>query len=323
MGLLTALGLTALGLLLLGGGGELLVRGAVTLSRRAGVTPAIVGLTVVSLGTSLPEMVVSLIAALGGRPDIAVGNVVGSNIMNVAFVLGLAALLFPLPVTGSLVKFEWPFMFLASAVFVLLVRDGILDKIEGGFFLIALVLFTGYMIMVSRSEVAAQERETIASEVSHLGGVLDRARGWLPSVLAVTAGIGLLVGGGKALVEGAVGLAQLAGMTERVIGLTVVAIGTSMPEVVTSVVAAYRRHTDMAVANVIGSNIFNLLGILGTTSVVVPITISPSIIASDVWWMLGTSFLLLPLMHLRRNLNRVEGGFLLGAYGVYLVALLS
>ncbi len=323
MTLLTALGLTAFGLLLLGGGGELLVRGAVTLSRRAGVTPAVVGLTVVALGTSLPELVVSLIAALDGRPDIAVGNVVGSNIMNVAFVLGLAALLFPLPVTGSLVKFEWPFMFLSSAVFVLLVRDGFLDRIEGGFFLIALVLFTGYMVMLSRTEVAAQERESIASEVSHRGGVIARARGLLPSVLAVAGGIGLLLGGGKALVEGAVALAQLAGMTERVIGLTVVAIGTSMPEVVTSVVAAYRRHTDVAVANVIGSNIFNLLGILGITSVTIPVTISPSIVASDIWWMLGTSFLLLPLMHIRRNLNRVEGGLLLGAYGVYLVTLLS
>lgn len=134
MGLLSALGLTAFGLVLLGGGGELLVRGAVTLSRRAGITPAVVGLTVVALGTSLPEMVVSLIAALDGRPDIAVGNVVGSNIVNVAFVLGLAALLFPLPVTGSLVKFEWPFMFLASAVFVLLVRDGLLDRLEVGSF---------------------------------------------------------------------------------------------------------------------------------------------------------------------------------------------
>ncbi len=321
MTLSVALLLLLVGLLLLAAGGELLVRGAVLLARRAGVTPAVVGLTVVSLGTSLPELVVSLLAALGGRPDIAIGNVVGSNIMNVAFVLGLTALLVPLPIVGSVVKLEWPFMFASSAVFALLIRDGWIDRLEGGFFLIALVLFVSFAVHLARSHVAGAERAEIASEVARRSfGEMARA-GMLP-ILAVIAGSGVLLLGGRVLLDGAVRLAELAGISERVTGLTVVAMGTSMPEVVTSVVAAYRRHTDVAVANIIGSNIFNLLAILGTTSLVLPIPIAPAIAGIDVWWMLGTSFLLLPLMRIRFNLSRFEGGLLLTTYFAYLWRLL-
>lgn len=321
MGWLAALGLVALGLLILAGGGEMLVRGAVELARTFGLSPALIGLTVVAMGTSIPELVVSLLASLGGQPDIAIGNVVGSNIMNVTFVLGISALVIALPIHGTAVKIEWPFMFVASCIFVLLARDGIIDRLEGGFFLIGLVLFMAYMVSMARTQVTASEARDLASEVA-TRGFGEKARSLAVPVAAVLTGIALLFVGGKALITGAVRVATLAGMSERVIGLTVVAAGTSMPEVATSLVAAYRRHTDVAVANVIGSNIFNILGILGVTGLVTPIRVSPEIVASDVWWMLGTSLLLLPLMRIKFNLSRFEGGVLLAAYGGYLAVLL-
>lgn len=321
MSLLTAVGVVLLGLVLLAGGGEILVRGAVSIARVAGMTPAVVGLTVVAMGTSLPELVVSLIAGLGGSPDLAVGNVVGSNIVNIGFVLGVAALLVRLPIAGTIVRLEWPFMFVASAVMVLLARDGWIDRLEGAFAVLGLALFTLYMIQLARGQVAETEQQALAAEVRALD-LGERLRSLTVPVLAVLAGIGLLVAGGKALVDGAVVLARYAGWSERTIGLTVVAMGTSAPEVATSVIAAFRRHTDVAIANVLGSNLFNILGILGMVSLVRPIPIAPEILHADMVWMLGISLLLLPLMRLRFNLNRVEGGILLLAYGVYLATVL-
>lgn len=321
MALLPSLLLVALGLGLLIGGGEALVRGATTIARLAGLTPAVIGLTVVAAGTSLPELVVSLLAALRGTPDIAIGNVVGSNIFNIGAVLGLAAMVAPLTVHSSAVRLEWPVMFLASWIGFLLMRDLGLDRMEGGFFFASLVVFTAYAVYLARHEVGENETAEFARET---GGrsLHPRTRELAVSVLAVVAGCGLLVLGGKFLVDGAVALARSAGMTERVIGLTIVAGGTSAPELAASLVAAYRGRSDVALANVIGSNIFNLLGILGITALIHPIPVSAGIVHVDAWWMLGFAVVLFPMMWTKRSISRVEGGVLLAGYGVYLWTLL-
>jgi cation:H+ antiporter len=317
------------GLALLAAGGEALVRGATVIAQLAGLPAAVIGLTVVALGTSLPELVVSIVAGIEGQPDIAVANAVGSNIFNVAAALGVTALVVPLPVHGSAVRLEWPFLFLASCVCLLLARDGMLDRLEGGFFLVSLGLFVAYTVRIARREMGRPQRAAIVEQVGGqrllprgLRGLLPGRRGWLAGG-AVALGAVLLVVGGEMLVDGAVRLARLAGLSERVIGLTVVAAGTGAPELATSVVAALRRRTDIAVANMIGSNIFNVLGILGVGAFVQPLTVAPALVSHDMWWMLGTTLLLLPLMRSGARLTRIEGAVLLGTYVTYVGLLLT
>ena len=315
-----AVGLVALGLVLLAGGGEALVRGATTLAELAGVTPAVIGLTVVAIGTSLPELVVSVLAAVRGQPDIAVANVVGSNIFNVAMILGVTALLLPLPVHGTAVRLEWPVMFAASVACLVLSLDGFVGRGEGAMFLVALVAFMWWSVRIARRHVTADEARQATEEADARD--LPPARRGPMTILMLLLGIGGLVAGGNFLVEGAVTLARLVGMTERVIGLTVVAAGTSAPELATSVMAALRGRTDVAVANIIGSNIFNILGILGTTALVATVPVAPALVRSDMLWMIGTAVLLLPLMYSSARITRLEGGLLLGVFVAYIGLLL-
>lgn len=313
--------LVAAGLGLLAFGGEILVRGSVAVARGAGLTPAVIGLTVVAAGTSLPELVVSLLAALNGQPDIAVGNVVGSNIFNLGLIAGLVAVVVEVPIRGNVVKLEYPVMLLATVAFLLLATDGVFDGYEAAVFLLALVIFTGWSVRIAREDAVPVEVTQLEAEVQWR--VLHpRHRVMLLSILAVLAGLGLLALGGRLLVDGAVQLAQLAGLSERVIGLTIVAAGTSAPEVAASLVAARRGHTDLALGNLIGSNIFNLLGILGVAGLIVPLQIAPGIIQQDGWWMLGLTVLLLPLMWLGMRLSRADGIVLLVTYAAYLALLL-
>lgn len=321
MELLPPVLLVILGLGLLAGGGEALVRGATTIARIAGLTPAVIGLTVVAAGTSLPELVVSILAAFHGTPDIAVGNVVGSNIFNIGMVLGAAALVTPLVVHGAAVRLEWPVMFLASWIGFLLMRDYGLDRLEGGFFVASLIVFIAYSVYIARYEVSAEEETDYASETAGRS-LHPRTRELGMSILAVVVGSGLLVLGGKFLVDGSVAIARYAGMTERVIGLTIVAVGTSAPELAASLVAAYRGRTDLALANIIGSNIFNILGILGITALIHPIPIAEAIVQTDVWWMLAFAVVLFPMMRKGKSISRIEGGVLLAGYGIYVFTLL-
>ncbi|MBL8998062.1 MAG: calcium/sodium antiporter [Gemmatimonadetes bacterium] len=308
------------GIALLGGGADVLVRGAVTLARAARVPVAVIGLTVVSMGTSLPELTVTIAAALRGSDDIGLGNVVGSNIFNIGVVLGLSALIQPMRVHGTAVKLEWPFMFLASFQLLLLARDGELDRLEGAFFLVGLILFTAYVVRLGRSELKAEESADLAESVE-----LVEAKSWFHSlggaILLVVAGSGILILGGNLLVTGAVELARAFGMSERVIGLTIVAAGTSAPEVATSLLAALRGQNEIALGNVIGSNIFNVLAILGVGSVLTPLRVAPELIASDLWWMLGLSLVLFPMMRAGHVLGRRDGALLFGGYAVYLTLL--
>jgi len=306
------IGLIVIGLVCLGGGGELLVRGAVGLALGFRVTPAVIGLTVVAAGTSMPELVVSIIAAFQGSPDIAVANVVGSNIFNIGLALGLTAMLIALPVESSTIRIEWPFLFVITALSMLVMANGIIGRVEGLSMIVLLAVFTWVMVRRSRLDVGAEDPD------------LESAGGTGLSTLFLALGIGLLVGGGKLVVQGATGIALRAGLSERLVGLTIVAMGTSLPEVASSLVAAYRGRTDVAVGNIVGSCIFNLLGILGVGAVMVPLKVNPIINGFDAWWMLGFTGLLAPLIYFgRRRVSRLDGAVLAGAFAVYMMVLVT
>jgi cation:H+ antiporter len=313
---LGAIGLVVLGLLLLAIGGEVLVRGATRIARIAGLTPAVIGLTVVAIGTSLPELVVSVSAAAKAQADLAIANVIGSNILNITGTLGLVALLTPLPTRTTMVRLEWPVLLLATAATLLVLRDGAIDRYEAGFFLIALVVFIAYSIHIARAEATSHEQASLADQVEiHSPG---RPRGIAYSLALIVAGLVLLVAGGDSLVNGAVRLARSLGVTERMIGLTVVAIGTGAPEIAATVIAALRRQSDLAMSNLIGSNIFNLLGILSAAALVRPLLFDYEALATDGWWMLGATVLLLPIMLIARRVTRIEGALLILVYAAYL-----
>jgi cation:H+ antiporter len=310
------------GLVLLVLGGEALVRGASSLALLARVTPAVVGLTIVAAGTSAPELVVSMGSAFTGRTEVAVGNVVGSNIFNIGAILGIAALVRPLRIEGQSVKLEWPVMFLAACLLHLLSRDGKLDAVEGSFLLAGYAIFIAYMVWTARVAVTSRERDEFEGEVGKilLGG---GAKAWAASAGLTAVSIAVLALGADLFVDGAVELASTLGVSTTVIGLTVVAAGTSLPELVTSLVAAYRGHDDIAVGNVIGSNIFNVMAIAGPTAILHPLPIPGEVLDRDNLWMVGLSALLLPLMRSGLRVNRIEGAVLLLAFGAYLFTLFA
>jgi len=310
------------GLLLLVAGAESLVRGASGVALLARVAPVVVGLTIVAAGTSMPELVVSVRAALEGSPGLALGNVVGSNVFNIGVILGLAALVRPLRIMGSTVRLEWPVMMLAAFQLLLLARDGTLDQLEGAFLASAMVAFAAYAAWIGRRAATAAEAQSFGSLATASMGRTGRAALRL-NLAAVVLGVLLLAGGATMLVDGAAGLAARLGVSPSVVGLTIVAAGTSTPELVTSLVAARRGQDDVAVANVIGSNIFNVLGIGGATALVHPLPVPEEILRRDLWWMLGASALLLPLMRTRMLVTRLEGAVLLAGYLGYTAVLLA
>ncbi|WP_027135528.1 calcium/sodium antiporter [Geminicoccus roseus] len=306
------------GLVLLVVGGELLVRGAVSAARAIGISPLMIGLTLVGFGTSAPELVTSLIAAFQGAPGIAVGNVVGSNIANILLILGVTALIYPLAVAPP--AFRRDGLALAGSTVACLgaVLWGFMDRWIGLLFVAVLV---AYIAWAYRSERAAPDAEAEMHE-----HVAEDARagpgGILGSVVLALVGIAATVGGARLLVGGAIELAQSAGISETVIGLTIVAVGTSLPELVACAVAALRRHADVALGNVIGSNIYNVLGILGITSSVHPIAIPVEIARLDIWVLIAATALVLLFLRTGWTLRRWEGAvfvLLYGAYAGYLV----
>jgi cation:H+ antiporter len=317
----TDLALTAAGVAVLAFSGDRLVEFAAALARRARLTPAVIGLTVVAAGTSTPELSVSVAAAVRGSAEIAVANVVGSNIANIGLILGICGLITPVPVHLRLLRFEYPFMVLASSILLLLCRDGRLDRLEGGLFLASAIAFVSYSVWLARSEVDADERRVIGGEVPAKASPLaTRPIGLLLAGIAATlAGLGL---GAELLLRGAVSMAASLGVSERVIGLTIVAAGTSLPELVASLSAALKKHHEMAMANVVGSNIFNLLMILGATGLVRPIPVASKLVFPDMAVMLAFALALLPLVIRNRRLGRGAGTLLLGGYAAYLVSLL-
>ncbi len=310
--------LAAGGLVLLCVGGEMLVRGAVALARRLGVSSFLIGLTVVGFGTSAPEFLVCLEAALAGQPDIAVGDVIGSNIANVLLILGVSALIFPIRCARAVVFRDGAAMLVSSVVLVALGMTGIILRWQGGVMIAALLGFIGYSYWSEKyrkSPAAALH----ASEVEEFSDIPLS----LPlSVVFLAAGLAALVGGSKMLLEGAVSIALAAGVSEAVIGLTLVAVGTSLPELATGVIAAIRRHTDVAIGNVLGSNIFNIMGMLGLTAVVTPLPIGAQMAAFDLWVMLAVAVVLIPFLMTGWRLDRLEASVFLAAYAAYMGVLL-
>jgi cation:H+ antiporter len=317
---MTALLLVLTGLVLLAVGGEVLVRGATRLASIAGLTPAVIGLTVVAIGTSLPELVVSVAAAANGRADLAIANVLGSNIVNITGTLGLVALIYPVATRVTVVRLEWPVLLVATAAALVAMRDGMIDRFEAGFFLISLVTFIAYSIHLARREASAAEKSALAEQAeSHS---VSQSHGIPYSLFFVALGLIMLIAGGDVMVKGAVGLARSFGVSERIIGLTIVAIGTGAPEIATTVIAAVRKQADLAMGNLIGSNIFNLLGILGTAALWRPLQFDATVVRGDGWWMLAAVVLLLPIMLIARRVTRIEGAILVGVYAVYLITVI-
>jgi cation:H+ antiporter len=305
--------LIVLGAAALAYSGNRLVDFAAALAEKARLTPAVIGLTVVAAGTSAPELVVSVTGALHGSPGIALGNIVGSNIANIGLILGGCALLFPIPVSPGVLRFEYPFLVFASWITLLLSRDGRLDRLEGGFFLASMIGFMAYAVWVARKEITDAERGEAAGAVPGRAEPLSHWPAWglLLGIGGALLGLAL---GGQGLVSGARGVAHALGVSERVVGLSVVAVGTSLPELAVSIAAALKKHQEMAVANVVGSNIFNLLMILGVTCLVHPLPIEARTISIDLWVMMGFTLLLLPLVFRRRSLSRGAGALLLALY---------
>jgi len=301
------------GLVALYFGGELLVRGSVSLARRLGVSPLLIGITLVGFGTSTPELVTSLDAALRGSAGIAVGNVVGSNTANILLILGLAALLSPIACDPRAFRRDAGMMLIAALAAVAVCLWGSIGLATGAVFL---ALLLAYLVHTYRSErlnhSASAELHAAEATLAEPG---PQAM-WLSLSFAV-GGIALTIGGAHLLVDGAVALAQTLGVSDTVIGLTIVAVGTSLPELVASVVAARRRQGDIALGNVLGSNIYNILGILGVTAIVRPLEIPLQILALDIWVMLGATLLLIGFATVRSRLSRRKGLAFLGLYGLY------
>lgn len=320
--MLLSIGLILLGILLLVGGGEMLLRGAVGLATLLNLTPAVIGLTVVAAGTSVPELAVSGIASVQGKTDIAVANVVGSNIFNIAVIVGMCALIRPIAIVGNTIRLEYPVLAIVTLLAVALSFDGEINRIDAILCLVIYVCFTAYLVSLVRGQMTTVEVQEMKAEVTELTpNEKPPHRGICLALVA--GGAALLAAGAHATVTGASDLARMLGWSERVIGLTIVSAGTGLPEVVASLVSSVRGRSDIAVGNVIGSNLFNILVILGVSGAIDPLSVPPGLIASDNWWMLGITLLLFPIMYTGRRVNRWEGLLLLAVYGVYLGLLLK
>ena len=316
---LVTLVLFVLGLVLLVGGADLLVRGASKLALSVGLSPLIVGLTVVAFGTSTPEMAVSVQSAYAGQADLAFGNVVGSNIFNVLFILGVSALIAPLVVSRQLIRLDVPIMVGVSALTFVLALDGRISRIEGAVLFAGIVAYTVWLVRMGRR----QSREA-ASMAAANGEAAEAPPPRTAQALAlqfglIAAGLAMLVVGSTWLVDGAIAMARAFGMSELVIGLTIVAAGTSLPEVAASVVATIRGERDIAVGNVVGSNIYNILAVLGLSSIVSPagLGVSEGAASFDTLVMLAVAVACLPIFFTGFEIARWEGAVFLGYYVAY------
>lgn len=316
------------GLVLLAVGGEFLVRGAVQLAERLGVSPLVIGLTLVGFGTSTPELVASVQASLAGAPGIAVGNIVGSNIANILLILGVSALISPIAVGSRALSRDGAVVLGTAVMFAAMGFMMELGRLSG---LVFLGMLIGYIVYAWRQESVGADGHTAAFEKAeafeainpgmHQGGAAAPGAGrgkLLLSVAMALGGIAVVVLGGRLLVDGAIELAQTLGIAESVIGLTIVAVGTSMPELVTSVVAAARKQSDVALGNVLGSNIYNILGIGGVTGLIAPTAVPPEMVRFDSPVMVAVSALALVFAWTGMRIGRREGGVLLGAYAAYI-----
>ncbi len=305
-----------LGLVVLIFGGEFLVKGAVGFSTAMKISPLIVGMTIVSFGTSAPELLVSLTSALDGNPGIAVGNVVGSNIANIALVLGITVLIFPIIADKHTKRIDMPIMIFSTLLFVYFIQDGWIVMYEGIIMLVVIVAFTIFLIIKGRKQPAIEE----------VCEIVDKAPKNWKSILFLFLGFVGLYFGADWFIQGAVGIAEEFLFEnpnkDVIIGVTIVAFGTSAPELVASTVAAYRKQTDISIGNLIGSNIFNILVVLGVTSIVTPLKVSNEAREFDLFWMVGIALLLVALIALGSKIGRLKGAILLSTYVAYITIIL-
>lgn len=296
-------------------GAEGLVSGASSLAKRIGISPLVIGLTIVSIGTSAPELVVSVKAALNGQSALSIGNVLGSNFFNIGIILGLSALVYPLAVRRQLLKLDVPVMMLAALLFFLFFLDSRISKLEALIFILFFISYTGYLLISSK-------KKTGKTKDSGEEDQIRLSKHWLIDVLFIGVGLVALVYGSDLLVENAIIIAGRLGMSEAMIGLTIVAAGTSMPELATSVVAAIRKRADIAIGNVVGSNIFNILFILGVAGLIQPIS-TPDINYVDSLFVIGISLLLWIFMKWGTRINRWKGAAFILFYLIYFFVKLS
>jgi cation:H+ antiporter len=313
--MLINISLIVIGLILLIVGGEFLVKGAVGISVKAKLSKLVIGMTVVSFGTSTPELLVSLQSSSEGMPEIAIGNVIGSNIANLALVLGLTVLIFPMPVARNTIRYDWPMMLLASLLFYAFAFDLNIQRWEGFVLFVLLITFIIFIIMKSRKSEKLSideipEAEELAAKISI----------W-KNIMFLLIGLVGLYFGSTWLIKGAKSLAEEVGLSKHVIGITIIAFGTSVPELATSVVAAYKKETDISVGNLIGSNVFNIMAVLGLTAIVNPIGVQENVLSWDLLWMIGIALILLPMMIFGRKVGRFSGFILLGIYITYIISL--
>lgn len=300
-----------LGFVLLVVGGEFLVRSSVALSFKFNISKMVIGMTVVSFATSAPELLVSLQAALSGSPAIAINNVVGSNIANIGLVLGITAMVGAIVVDKSFYKLNWPVMMVFSiALYYFLKNDSLLSAIEGGILFAGLIVFLVYLMRSTKKDIVLEEVDEALATVSNFKIGL-----WL------LIGAAALYFGSEWLVFGAKEIATAVGVSEAVIGVSLIAIGTSVPELAASVIAAAKQEKAISLGNLIGSNIFNIASVLGLTALIKPIPVTePQILSSDIFWMLGFSAVLIPLIFLPKpmQISRTKGFFLVVCYGVFM-----
>ncbi len=304
-----------LGLATLIVGGEFLVKGAVGIAKKLHISTLVIGMTVISFGTSAPELIVSIKAALSGNPEIAIGNVVGSNIANIALVLGITVMIFPIVVDRNSKILDWPMMMFASILFYVFAlffgHDYTITRWEGAILFSILVAFIYYLVSNSRKKT----KQAIAESDEEIEAISDNI--W-KSLLFLIIGLVGLYFGADWLLNSAVEIALSLGMSKSVVGLTIVAFGTSVPELVTSAVAAFKKETDISIGNLIGSNIFNIMAVIGITAMVKPINVDGAVINYDMLWMLGISAMLLPLMLIGKKLGRFKGFMLFATYVIYI-----
>ena len=312
------------GFVLLYYGAEWLVKGSSSLAKSLGITPIVIGLTVVAFGTSAPELVVSLVSSIKGNSMIAVGNVVGSNICNIALVLGMAATLQPITGHRSVVRFDFPIMLGISLFLLALSWDSTLSRLNGAALFGGIILYTIMNYFMARKECAVEDAGCVpdaVSELDDIGYVESRSKQWLMIIV----GIAGVVGGAELVVNSAVIIMKVLGVSEKFIGLTIVAFGTSLPELATSVVAALRKEMDISIGNLVGSNVFNIMSVLGAAALVRPISIPGGFFESGLWIdylvMLGTSALPMLMMLKTPVISRGKGATLLSIYLLYLVYL--
>lgn len=308
--------LLVVGLVLLVVGAEFLVKGASRLAATAGISPLVIGLTIVAFGTSAPEMAVSVGASWAGEADLAIGNVVGSNIFNVLFILGLSALFAPLLVSQQLVRLDVPLMIAASLLMLLMSLDGRISRIDGVLLFGGILAYTGFLIVQSRKESSTEVKAEYEQEFSEK---VTGAAGYARNGLYVVGGLALLVLGSRWLVDGAIAIAQHLGLSELIIGLTIVAAGTSLPELATSAIASIRGERDIAVGNVVGSNLFNILAVLGLSSIVSPagLPVSATALVFDIPVMIGVALICLPIFFTGYIISRWNGLLFLFYYAAY------